>query len=431
MTTETVEAPSTGRPNLPRTRRTTEHTVFVTALAVGMVHAVDDALLHRQPGVPEAQHLTALLAVAVAATVSVLAFDRLRPGLRSGLALSSGIVVAANGAMHVIHVAMVRPEHSDVTGILAAAAGLVLLGLGVAIPVRHRNEVPGTTSRRWSRRIVAVVVGAVVTPLVLAPVVIGLVQTHKFREPIGAAPGPTYQSVSFPSTDGLSLSGWYHGSTNGAAVVIVSSARGDRSKSVEHAELLVGHGYGVLLYDARGSGLSEGSPNGWGWEWEHDVAGAIDFLQAQDGIDDDRIGGLGLSTGADVLIDVAANDPDLRAVVADGATGRSFADRPPGALAAVFSAGMFTAGRLFGGTTPGEPLTKLIAEAAPKPVLLVAAGSLPFELVANERYAVAGPSATLWRLPEVTHTKAVVEVADEYERRVVGHFDLALLDRNR
>jgi hypothetical protein len=56
---------------------------------------------------------------------------------------------------------------------------------------------------------------------------------------------------------------------------------------------------------------------------------------------------------------------------------------------------------------------------------------LPFELVANERYAEAGPSTTLWRLPEATHTRAVVEVADEYERRVVEHFDVALLDRSR
>lgn len=400
-------------------------------LAVGMVHAVDDALLHRQPGVPVTQHLLGLLAVAVGAAIAVVAFDRLRPGLRSALALFSGGVVLANGAMHVIHVAAVGMEHSDLTGILAAVAGLVLLGLGVAIPVRHRKEVPGTTARRWGRRLVAVVAGAAVGQFLLAPILIGLVQTHKFREPIGEPPASTYQKVTFGATDGLRLSGWYHPSTNGAAVIIVSSARGDRSKSIEHAALLAGHGYGVLLYDARGSGLSEGSPNGWGWEWENDVAGAIDFLQTRDDVEDDRIGGLGLSTGADVLIDVAANDPDMRVVVADGATGRSFADRPPGALDAVISAGMFTAGRLFGGTTPGAPLSDLIAEAAPKPILLIAAGSLPFEMVANERYAEAGPSATLWRLPDVTHTRAIVQAADEYERRVVEHFDVALLDPPR
>ena len=425
--TQLLESPSTGEHLVRASRTRTENAVFLSALCVGIVHAVDDALLHRQPGVPATQHLLALGVVATAAAGAALVFHRLRPGLRSALALVSGTVVAANGAMHVIHVALVRMDHSDLTGIVAAVAGLTLIGLGVTIPVRHRHEVPGTRARRWTRRLTAVAVGAVVAQLVVAPVVVGLVQTHKFREAIGAPPGPDYRSVSFSSADGLRLSGWYHPSTNGAAVVIVSSARGDRSKSVDHAALLADHGYGVLLYDARGSGLSEGSPNGWGWEWEHDVTGALDFLKAQDGIDDGRIGGLGLSTGADVLLEVAAIDRDLRAVVSDGATGRSYADRPPGVLSALMAAGMFTSGRVLGGTVPGEPLRELVAEAAPTPILLVAAGSLPGELVANERYAEAGPSTTLWQLPEVTHTRAIVEVADEYERRVVAHFDVALL----
>lgn len=430
MTTAQLQQPRPTRTtSAPPTSRPTENGVFVAALAVGLAHAVDDALLNRQPGVPPSQHVMALVAVAVAAAAAVFMFGRLRPGLRSALALVSGAVVLANGSLHVIHVATDRMEHSDLTGLVAALAGLVLVALGVVIPVRHRGEVPGSRGRRWARRGVAVVVGLVVSQLVVAPAMVGIVQTHKFREPIGEPPSSSYDAVSFDSTDGLQLAGWYHPSTNGAAVVIVSSARGDRSKSVDHAELLTRHGYGVLLYDARGSGLSEGSPNGWGWEWEHDVAGAIDFLQDQEGIDDHRIGGLGLSTGADVLIEVAATDPDLRTVVADGATGRSFADRPPGALDAVIAAGMFTAGRLFGGTAPGRPLAELVADAAPKPILLVAAGSIPSELVANERYAEAGSSTTLWRLPEVIHTRAITEVADEYERRVIEHLDGVLAPR--
>ena len=404
----------------------TEKRVFATALAVGLAHAVDDALLHRQPGVPVTRHLVALLAVTVAAVLAVLVLDRLRPGLRAGLALAGGGVVLANGALHLLHVAGGEADHSDLSGVLAAVAGLVLLGLGVVIPARHRHEVHGTATRRWVRRVSAVVLGAVAAQLVLAPVLVGIVQTHRFRAAVGAPPGPAYRPVAFRSTDGLRLSGWYHPSTNGAAVVVVSSASGDRSGSVAHARLLADHGYGVLLYDARGSGLSEGDPNGWGWEWPHDVAGALDFLQAQDGVEDDRIGGLGLSTGADVLIEVAAHDPELRAVVADGATGRSFADRPPGVLSAVVSAGMFAAGRLFGGTSPGAPLSELIGEAAPTPILLIGTGSLEGELTLNERYAEAGPSATLWRLPQVRHTRAIAEVPDEYERRVVAHFDTAL-----
>src|SRR5204862_143617 len=73
-------------------------------------------------------------------------------------------------------------------------------------------------------------------------------------------------------------------------------------------------------------GESEGSPNAFGWGWQDDVEGAVDFLEARADVDRGRIGGLGLSTGADVLLQVAARDRRLAAVVSDGASGESFAD---------------------------------------------------------------------------------------------------------
>jgi hypothetical protein len=86
------------------------------------------------------------------------------------------------------------------------------------------------------------------------------------------------------------------------------------------------HAYGVLVYDSRGRGESEGSPVGFGWHWPKDVAGALAFLRGRPDVDPDRIGVLGLLRGADVLIQVAAEDKGLRVVVSDGATGGSFAD---------------------------------------------------------------------------------------------------------
>ena len=50
-----------------------------------------------------------------------------------------------------------------------------------------------------------------------------------------------------------------------------------------HARMLARHGYGVLLFDQRGEGRSDGDPNGWGWAAEKDMVGAIRFLQAQPG----------------------------------------------------------------------------------------------------------------------------------------------------
>lgn len=407
---------------------TLEKRLFLGAVAVGLLHAVDDAVLNLQPGVPADQHLMALAAATVVGVTAAVLFTRLRPGLRAGLAVVIGAVTVTNGAMHVAHVATAGVSGSDLSGVLAALAGVVLIGLGATIPVVHRDERSDTPRRRWVNRAVAVGVGAVVAQFVVIPVGVGLVQTHQYRHDAGAPPSGDFRTVAFASSDGLDLAGWYHPSQNRAAVVIVNSARGDRGGSLGHAELLASHGYGVLLYDARGAGESDGSPNGWGWDWQFDVEGALAFLERQPDVDPDRLGGLGLSTGADVLIEVAAKNRDLSVVVADGATGRSYADRLPGRLNAAIAWPMFAAGQLFSGSAPGEPLRELVAQVAPTPLLLIAAGSIPGEIPVNQIYAeAAGEPVELWTLPDVAHTRARAEVAAEYERRVIEHLDTTLL----
>src|SRR6185436_5545165 len=129
-------------------------------------------------------------------------------------------------------------------------------------------------------------------------------------------PGADYADVRFKASDGLELAGWYRPSQNGAAVVVVHGGSSYRKGSIAHASMLARHGYGVLLYDARGRGESEGMENNYGWDWGKDIAGALDFLKRREDVDRDRIGALGLSTGADALIGVAAERDDVKAIVA-------------------------------------------------------------------------------------------------------------------
>ena len=64
------------------------------------------------------------------------------------------------------------------------------------------------------------------------------------------------------------------------------------------------------------------------------------------------------------------------------------------------------------------------------PLLLIAAGGFPTEIEFNRHYAgVANEPFTHWELPDVGHTAAVRERPRDYERRVVGLFDRALLGR--
>ena len=64
-----------------------EATVFRGATAVALVHALDDAFLNRQPGVPLDQHALAAAISLAAGVGAIVAFPRLRPGFRAAITL--------------------------------------------------------------------------------------------------------------------------------------------------------------------------------------------------------------------------------------------------------------------------------------------------------------------------------------------------------
>ena len=85
---------------------------------------------------------------------------------------------------------------------------------------------------------------------------------------------------------------------------------------------------------------------------------------------------------------------------------------------------------MLSGESPGEPLKDLVARVSPTPLLLISTGgSLPVERDFNRIYAnAAREPVDLWDLPDVDHTAAIRQRPEEYERRVIGFFEDALLD---
>jgi pimeloyl-ACP methyl ester carboxylesterase len=314
---------------------------------------------------------------------------------------------------------------SDVTGAGMLVAGVVLLVLGAEMLLRGRRSTRG----RWLTLLKhGGVLGAAATAVVvvLVPIFVGTAQVNLPRRGVSPAPSQDFESARLLSADGVRLAAWYRPSTNGAAVVLISSARGDHSTVGEHARMLAGHGYGVLVFDARGSGGSQGAPNGWGWSWLPDVEAAIDFVLSQPEVDR-GVALLGLSTGADVALQVTARDSRVRGLVADGATAQGFSDRPPGALNAVASWPMYATAHILTGVPELRPLVTAAAALDSRPAMLVAAGSIPEEIPFNERYArAAGPSVSLWTLPTTGHTRAIHDHRAEYEQRVLRVFEQAL-----
>ena len=403
--------------------------MFGAAIAVALLHALDDAFLHRGPGVGLGQHALAAAVSLVLGLGAVYAFPFLRPAARAAVAFFFGALAVVNGGLHVKHIAAHGAAASDLTGALALGAGVVLIALAAAIPWRHRGEGTAGPRRRWACRIAAVPAGLLLALFTVVPIGMAITETHKFREPIGAPPSADYREVAFDASDGVHLSGWYRPTRNGATILVVHGGGGDRTGAVAHAKLLVRHGYGVLLHDARGRGKSEGTQNSFGWGWTKDVDGALRFLKGRPEVDPERIGGLGLSTGADALIQSAGQRTDLHAVVADGAAAESFEDwrRLQGITAMTpFFAAEFATVRITSGAKSGPPLEDMIKRVS-RPLLLVSAGR-DEEYKFNVKYDRAAGSRPVehWNLPEAGHTGAIRDAAPAYERRVTAFFDAAL-----
>ena len=147
--------------------------------------------------------------------------------------------------------------------------------------------------------------------------------------------------------------------------------------------MLARHGYGVLLFDRRGEGESEGDPNMFGWQGERDIHAAVAFLQRRSDVDPERIGGIGLSVGGEMMIEAAAESPALRAIVSEGGSGRSVRDNianPDTSWQEVIGNGVATAATaLFTRQPAACSLLSLVPKIAGAPVLRLRRAGQPAE----------------------------------------------------
>ncbi|HET8951420.1 MAG TPA: alpha/beta fold hydrolase, partial [Solirubrobacteraceae bacterium] len=116
-------------------------------------------------------------------------------------------------------------------------------------------------------------------------------------------------------------------SRNGAGVLVDHGSGGSRERVAAHVRMLARHGYGVLALDNPGNGESEGHSSGLGSNAQPAIDAAVHWLARRPDVDPRRIAAFGTSLGAEVLLEAAAREPKLRAVVADGPTRPTDGDR--------------------------------------------------------------------------------------------------------
>jgi uncharacterized protein len=404
-----------------------ERPLLLGGLALVALHLLDLAFSG-----PETTVLGVLAIVAVPvgwalAQPHVTRPTRLVLGVVVGL-LSLGFGVVSHG----LHVVNSGPAWPDVTGVGMIAGGLLLVAAGLAAiaapPRAPRRPALGWRLAHGAAWLVAVPVFAL---LAVMPFGIAMLTTHAPRWEIQESSlGIPHQEVAIEGADGRELSAWWVPSRNRTAVLLSHGSGGSRERVAAHVRMLARHGYGVLALDNPGNGESEGHSNGLGYNAQPAVDAALRWLTERPDVDPTRIAGFGTSLGAEVLLEAAAREPRLRAVVADGparpmdaqeVSEAALPERAVGALS-------LRAVRGISGMREAPSLIGLMPSIAPRPVLLIAGGvGAPDEIPANRLYRDAGGATTqLWELPDTGHTAGLRTHPDEYERRTTAFLDRAL-----
>ncbi len=243
--------------------------------------------------------------------------------------------------------------------------------------------------------------------------------------------------VQISAEDGSTLRAWNFVSRAGNGdMVIVQHGQGDnRVGMLGYADMLMRHGYGVLLPDSRAAGTSGGAYLTYG------VLEAGDFSLWYNWINASQtprcIYAIGDSMGAAIVLEAAARQPGYCAVVAESGFS-SFRETAYLRMGQTFGTGPWL-GRtfLFPTVEAGLIYARLkygvdLADSSPKkavahshvPILLIhglADNNLP--PVNSERMKAADPSAQLWEPAGAGHCGALSTAPKEYERRVVGWFE--------
>ena len=248
--------------------------------------------------------------------------------------------------------------------------------------------------------------------------------------------GLEYEDVEFVSRKGdVTLDGWYlPGVEDGASVIFVHGINSTRSgdEATQIAVHLVESGFNVLLFDLRAHGSSGGDRVTGGINEAQDVLGAYDYLVAT-GATPDRVGVLGMSMGAGTSVLAVAEEPAIRALVADSPYARvsqlvafeiGRKTPIPGWIAPVFVPGATVIADMVFDVDLGKLVPEEAVESIGFPILVIH-GDADTRIPTDHGmrvYEAAYPGSEMWVVPGVDHLDAFKTHPEDYVNRVVPYF---------
>ncbi|MBL6983678.1 MAG: alpha/beta fold hydrolase [Anaerolineales bacterium] len=322
-------------------------------------------------------------------------------------------------------------------GVLVGALCGLTIGLGVEFILSRLGQ------DRWlyQRRVLLLVMLEI--PLViflLGPFAYVVVEARPNPHPVCCETpldyGATgYDDVQIQTDDGVIISGWYvpPAGNPGPVIVLLHGARGDRTGTAWHARQLISAGYGVLMYDQRGTGESTGDRAYLGWMQAEDLLKVLDLLETIPEVDTKKIGAVGLSRGAHTALNAAFLEPErMAALWLDGMQAQRIEDFPeaetPGEhFATLINAIILKMDEIYFGQKAPPAFIEILSELSQVEMFIVAGGLAEFESIVNQRYAQAmAANAQLWLIEDAWHVGGAVVAPKEYHQRMVAFFDLTL-----
>ncbi len=131
--------------------------------------------------------------------------------------------------------------------------------------------------------------------------------------------GFAFENVSYPTDDGVTLSGWWMPAKERmprGTILLSHGVFKNREQVLARAEFLVRGGYQVLLFDHRGHGLSGGSAVSGGLLESEDFPAGVRFLKSRHLLEEPVVY-FGFSLGAIAALRAGARGMDVQAVIAD------------------------------------------------------------------------------------------------------------------
>ncbi len=285
--------------------------------------------------------------------------------------------------------------------------------------------------------VIGVVLGFLLVDKVVAYKIQQILHPERYRNySVTLESGEPVQAVSFESVDGLTLAGWYIPPQNGAVIILQHGYRANSAQILPIGLMLARHGYGVLLFDFRGHGKSEGDTVTFGLYEVQDTDAAVKFVAEQTNVQ--QIGLLGNSMGGAVGVLATAENPQIRALAIEGVfsalkdeVGVGIQVQTPLPASPLDSLFIFFAERQTGYKLSEIAPLDRIHEISPRPILIMQGGK-DERIHPNSGYQLfetAGEPKILWYEPSSPHVEIFNTVPLEYEKRVVEFFDHYLLNK--